>query len=596
MGLVLGNYNSLWLSGVCRPSGFGATVKCAPKLPVERPKTMLRALTIRNFAIIDHAELELEAGFGVVTGETGAGKSILVDALALLMGARADASVVAQQQDKAELSAHFELDGDSPAAEWLQSNAMAETDETVLIRRSIQASGGSRAWINGHPATASQLQDLGKHLVEIHGQHAHQRLSKSDYQRGLLDSQCPAKIKEAVIHAHRVWREAKLALEQFEADLGDPAQLELLTFHVEELTRLALTAGEYEQLEADQERLQRQDEIQSALSLASACLDRDDEPNARGLIAHAAAALAPITDLDPRLANVATLLDDASIALSEAASEIDQLASTPEADPQALADINQRLSVALDLSRKHHVKPNELPHLTESLRQRLEKMKDQDHQRERLTTTISEAERDWRQAAERLSAARQKAAKALAAEAIEALKTLGMGHASLTIDVQKHAERQPSPLGLDDVEILFSANPGQSPQKLSKVASGGELSRIGLALMLALGEPSQPVTRIFDEVDAGIGGETAHAVGQFLKAVGQACPNRSQALCVTHLAQVAARADQHFQVTKSLSDHTDVSIQRLSPKERPGEIARMLGDAQSAKSLAHARELIAQTD
>ena len=557
---------------------------------------MLRALTIRDFAIIDHIELELEAGFGVITGETGAGKSILVDALALLVGARAEASVVASGQDKAELSAHFELDDNSPAMKWLQSNAMAETDGTVLIRRSIQASGGSRAWINGHPATASQLQDLGKHLVEIHGQHAHQRLSKPDHQRLLLDGQCPAALKEAVISSHRAWHDAKLALEQFEADVGDPAQLELLTFHVDELERLAMSPGEFEQLEADQERLQRQDEIQHALAQAQACLDQDDAPSARALIGQAIGALTPIAELDPRLANVATLLDEASIALSEAALEIDQLASTPDADPQLLASINQRLSAALDLSRKHQVKPHELPHLTESLSQRLEKMKDQDHQRERLVGEIGAAENTWRDAAKALSAARQKAAKTLSKQVIEALQTLGMGHARLEVSVQAQKERQPTPVGMDDVEILFSANPGQAPQRLAKVASGGELSRISLSLMLALGEQSQPMTRVFDEVDAGIGGETAHAVGRFLKAVGHAQPNRSQALCVTHLAQVAARADQHFSVTKSHHDQTQVSIVSLSSADRPTEIARMLGDARSDKSLAHAQELIEQND
>ena len=557
---------------------------------------MLRSLTIRHFAIIEHIELELEAGFGVITGETGAGKSILVDALAMLIGARAESSVVANGQDKAELSAHFELSGDGPAMRWLQSNAMAEMDDTVLVRRSIQASGGSRAWINGHPATASQLQDLGKHLVEIHGQHAHQRLSKPDHQRTLLDMQCPAALKDAVITTHRAWHDAKLALEQFEADIGDPAQLELLTFHVEELEQLAMKPGEFEQLESEQERLQRQDEIQQALVLAKGCLDQDDAPSARALIGQAIGALAPIAELDPRLSNVATLLDEAAIGLSEAALEIDQLASAPDADPQALADINQRLSAALDLSRKHQVKAHELPHLTDSLRQRLEKMKDQDHQRERLVTDISSAQQAWLEAAKNLSAARKKVAKKLSGQVVDALHTLGMGHATLEVSVEAQAERAPTPIGIDDVEILFNANPGQAPQRLSKVASGGELSRISLSLMLALGEQSQPMTRVFDEVDAGIGGETAHAVGRFLKAVGHAQSDRSQALCVTHLAQVAARADQHFQVSKFQDDQTQVAIVALPPAERPVEIARMLGDAQSAKSLAHAQELIELND
>lgn len=558
---------------------------------------MLRALTIKHFAIIDQAELELEPGFCVITGETGAGKSILVDALSLLIGQRADASMVAKGQPKADLSAYFHLTQASPALKWLQSNAMAEEDQTVVIRRTIQAGGGSRAWINGHPASASQLKDLGAMLIEIHGQHAHQQLSKTEHQRQLVDTQCPKKLIDAVVKAHRLWHEAKLSLEQFEADMGDPSQLDLLTFQVKELEKLALEAGEFVALEAEQERLQRQDEIQLAIQSAAASLDQDDGTSARRLLLQASQAIAPIMDLDPRLANVATLLEEAVINLTEARSELEQLATEPEQDPERLSVINTRMTLALDLARKHRVRPEELPALADSLASRLEKIQDQDQQRALLTNAIKSTEAEWHRAAGALSQARKSVAKTLSASVTKALSTLGMAHATLEIHINPNTDRSPSPKGFDEVAIAFSANPGQPLQPLSKVASGGELSRISLALTLAAGSDAYPMTRVFDEVDAGIGGETAHAVGDFLARVGKANSEHSQALCVTHLAQVAARANHQFQVNKTQTNQsqdkkTAIEIRLLSHNDRGIEIARMLGNAHSKTSLAHARELL----
>jgi len=558
---------------------------------------MLRALTIKHFAIIDQVELELEPGFCVITGETGAGKSILVDALSLLVGQRADAGVVANGHGKADLSAYFELTQTSPALKWLQSNAMAEEDQTLVIRRSIQASGGSRAWINGHPASATQLKDLGGLLIEIHGQHAHQQLSKTEHQRQLIDTQCPSRLVDAVAKTHQLWREAKLALEQFEADMGDPSQLDLLTFQVKELEDLALATGEFEILEAEQERLQRQDEIQLAIQSAAAALDQDDGSSARRLLLQASQAVAPLVELDTRLANVVALLDEALINLTEARSELEQLAAEPEEDSARLATINARLGLALDLARKHRVKPEELPALADALASRLEKIQDQDQQRAHLTTAIESTEADWRQAATDLSQARKKAAKTLSHAVTQALSNLGMAHASLEIHINPNSGRSPTPRGFDEVSIAFSANPGQPAQPLSKVASGGELSRISLALTLAAGSNTHPMTRVFDEVDAGIGGETAHVVGDFLARVGAANPEQSQALCVTHLAQLAARANHQFQVHKTQISQTDnkktaIDVRLLNRDERATEIARMLGDAQSKTSLAHARELL----
>lgn len=552
---------------------------------------MLRALTIQHFAIIDHAELEFSAGFGVITGETGAGKSILIDALSLVVGARADASMVAHGHDRADISAEFVVTPESPAHHWLAEQALIE-DDGLIIRRSISSAGGSRAWINGQPASATQLKELGAHLVAIHGQHAHQQLTGGEHQRDLVDALCPQALVEKVQQAHQVWHQAKAELNQFNQTLGDPNQVELLAFQAKELNELSLKPGEFEALETDQERLERYGEIQRAIGMAASCLDQEDGPCARTLLRQASVAIGPVSQLDQRLANVAHLIDEAMIQISEASAELEHLAHSPDEEPERLAFINARLASALELARKHRVRPDELADLTETLNQRLEAIQDQDGRRQQLTDALDRALHEWRSACETLSQSRRKASQALTKKTTEALARLGMNHATLAIDIQSDPERTPNPTGFDDISILFSANPGQPAKALSKVASGGELSRISLALMLAAGEQTQPMTRVFDEVDAGIGGETAHAVGQFLQRVGHSDKQQAQALCVTHLAQVAARADVHFQVSKSQDKSTTVSVKALAPKERVEEIARMLGNARSQKSLAHAQELL----
>lgn len=553
---------------------------------------MLRALTIQHFAIIDQAELEFSAGFGVITGETGAGKSILVDALSLVVGGRADASMVAHGQDRADISAEFLIGPGSPAHQWLIDQALQEDEGVVLIRRSISSSGGSRGWINGHPASASQLKDLGNHLLEIHGQHAHQQLTSAEHQRALVDAHCPKAERSAVEQAFDDWRRAQAELAQFDQAVGDATQLELLTFQVKELNALALRPGEYETLEADQERLQRYSEIQRAIGAAASLLDQDDGPSARALLRQASLAIGPVSQLDKRLENITALIDEALIQISEASAELEHLASLPEEEPEKLALINARLASALELARKHRIRPEALTDLTESLNQRLEAIQGQDEHRQKLAQTLERALKKWQSSCGVLSQSRRQAAQRLATETTEALTQLGMNHAKLVIEVQAHPERAPTSQGFDEINILFSANPGQPAKALSKVASGGELSRISLALMLAAGDRSAPLTRVFDEVDAGIGGETAHAVGRFLHRVGHSDEEQAQALCVTHLAQVAARADLHLQVSKAQAQSTAVSVRALNKDERVQEIARMLGNAQSQKSLAHAQELL----
>ncbi len=553
---------------------------------------MLRVLNIRNFAIIEQVELNVADGFSVVTGETGAGKSILVDALTLLLGARAESAAVRSGQAQADLSALFELSPESPASAWLQANAMAEPDQSLLIRRTVQAAGGSRAWINGHPATASQIKDLGGLIVEIHGQHAHQRLSVPEHQRALLDAQCPRAMVNTLVSAHKDWHQATLALEQFEADLGDPAQLELLEFQVTELETLALREGEYQALEAEQEKRQRHGEIRQALMLARQWLSESDEGNAHTLLQQSLSALAPFQTLDERIGNAVSLLQETVINVSEAAGDLDQIDDEADDDPQTLHTINQRIDTTLALARKHRVKPEELPALLTTLSERLTNLQNQGEQREKLNQAVTAALAKWRERAQDVSDERSKVAKSLSAEVTTSLNDLGMNHAALVIEVTPKTDARPSPHGFDQVQILFTANPGQPPQALSKVASGGELSRIALALMLAVGQKDACMTRIFDEVDAGIGGETAHRVGDFLSQLAHHHGELGQALCVTHLPQVASRADHHFFVQKEQGKQTSIEITHLDQEARVRELARMLGNANSQTSLAHAKELI----
>ena len=549
---------------------------------------MLRALAIRNFAIINDLELKLDSGFTAITGETGAGKSILVDALGLLLGDRAESTLVASGSKQAELSATFVLDELSAARAWLEEQAMDEDDE-LIIRRVLSADGRSRAWINGRSATVGQLSELGAMLVEIHGQHEHQLLEKPDTQRRLLDQQIDEDLLKPVVSAHRQWQDLRQALEDFEREAGDPEQLELLRYQCRELNELNLVAGEYDDLEAEQERLARSDDIRLAAARAVAALDQDDAPSVRGLLQDALAALGQVRELHGELGEAAAMLEEARINIDEAFATIERIGESETGDPERLAEVNRRLERTLDLARKHRVNPPDLPDLTASLSDRLDRLENQGERRERLERELAEARQTWRNQAEKLSQARVKNGKALSKSAAECLTRLGMEQAQLKFCVHSDPDAPPSAHGLDRISIEFSANPGQSTRPLARVASGGELSRIALALMIATGHRQGPQTRIFDEVDAGVGGETAHAVGQFLRR----SAGDGQALCVTHLAQVAACADHQVRVVKdNTKGATSTRVEQLDDKNRQTEIARMLGSAESEKSLEHAAEML----
>lgn len=556
---------------------------------------MLRSLSIRDFTIIDALEIEFEPGFGAITGETGAGKSILIDALGLLLGDRADSAMVAEDRNRAELSALFELDRDHPARGWLADQAL-EDGESVLLRRSLPADGASRAWINGQPATVGQLREVGTLLVEIHGQHEHQRLTDPTFQRQWLDRHVDAPILEAVIEAAATFRESEQALEALVREAGSDSDQELLKFQLEELQRLNLSEGEFDRLETEQRRLASVEDLRQACSDALAAIEGEDGDGAATLAGRAARALEPLADRASELAEVVEMVATARVNLDEAGRALNRLNDDLESDPRRLDEIDRRLARALELARKHHVEPEDLTALQHELEQKWERISQYDTEREQAERRLAEARSAWTAAAGKLNKARTKAAGTLAASAADALHALGMADAELTIAVEPAVEPREaarvSADGADRIEILFSANPGQTPKPLKRVASGGELSRLSLAMIIASAEPADGLVRIFDEIDAGVGGETAHRVGEFLKKASAG----GQAFCVTHLAQVASRADHQFQVLKQPADGTTrVTVQALGRDERIVELARMLGSASSTTSRQHATAMLGES-
>jgi len=552
---------------------------------------MLRSLAIRNFTIIDHLELAFDAGFGAITGETGAGKSILVDALGQLLGDRGESSLVAEGSKQADLTATFELLRDHPAHAWLHEQAIELDGEDdgglLLLRRVIPAEGASRAWIAGQPATIGQLRELGTLLVDIHGQNEHQRLTDSAYQRQWLDRQVTEKVRKEVATRARRHEDAVSALETLVRDAGsdDP---EMMQFQLAELERLDLQENEFEQLEIDQRRLASVDELQRAYADALDALSGEDQ-TAAGLAQRARRSLESLSDREPEIAEILEMIGTAQVNLDEAGTALQRLAESLENEPARLEQVEQRLARAISLGRKHRVEPGALPEVRAGLARRLGRIEQFQAERDDAEQALREAHDGWREAARALHDARAEAAEQISEKVGRALAQLGMNDAKLAFDLDFDPDSPVSASGADRVEIMFSANPGQSPRPLKRVASGGELSRLSLAMIIAAAEHAQGRVRIFDEIDAGVGGETAHAVGQFLKQASDG----GQAFCVTHLAQVAARADCQYRVVKQPdSASTQVRIDRLDGEQRVIELARMLGSADADTSRRHAESML----
>jgi DNA repair protein RecN (Recombination protein N) len=548
---------------------------------------MLRLLSIRDFVVVSALELELEPGFTALTGETGAGKSILLDALGLLLGDRFEPRQIRAGAERAELAAAFDVD-DAPAVRaWLAEEGLAESDGEVLLRRVLDAQGRSRAWINGSPATLGQLKALGEKLVEITGQHAHQALSTAQTQRELVDAfggfTALAGQTEA---AWRRWREASDALEAARADAGkSAAERELLEARRRELDALGVREGEWAELAAAQSRLANAAALIDACAQAADALEDSDEALTRR-VAQVASRLASAAAHDPALADVVSLVEPARIQLEEAARALRDYRRRLDLDPADLARIDERLAALHDVARRHRVRPEALPELLASTGAALAALAASSDV-EALERRARDAEAACRAVATELRAKRRYAAAELEHRVTAAMRTLAMAGGRLEIAFE--ALPAPASHGLDAIEFRIAAHEKQPVGPLSRVASGGELSRIGLAIQVAASDAAQVPTLVFDEVDTGIGGPVAATVGRLLQTLGAG----RQVLCVTHLPQVASFADHHFRVEKrDGSRGVESSVLPLGREARIDELARMLsGEATTTKTRAHAREL-----
>lgn len=554
---------------------------------------MLRALHIRNLAIIDTLDLEFDAGFSVLSGETGAGKSILIDALGLVLGDRADASLIRAGENQSEISAEFSLDGSLPARAFLREQAMEDADNPngCLLRRVVTADGRSRAFINGAPASLANLRELGERLVEIHGQNEHQSLLRGDMQRELLDDfGGHGELLGAVAEAARDHGEAVAGIERLRAVAGrDPAQLDFLRYQLRELESLKLQPGEIEQLDADHRRLANAGRLLDEGQRAQEQL-YGSEGSVSDQLAAVRQLLGGLAELDAGFGEADALLQQAEVQLREAADAVRHLLDKLDLDPERLAEVEKRVEAVHDLARKHRVKPDELLARLESLQQDLLGSERAAGDLGKLEAQREAALKRYRGAAAKLSAARRKAAKEFAAKAAAIVRELGMPKAEFAVAIDTVPQDPPRLAGDDDVRLDFSANPGQPPRPLARVASGGELSRVSLAIRLAAQQARSAATLIFDEVDAGIGGGTAETVGIKLRQLARQC----QVLSVTHLPQVAAQGEHHFGIQKDVrGGKTLTRVKALDADGRVAELARMLGGREiTASTQAHAAEML----
>lgn len=556
-----------------------------------RHHRLLTHITIRDLAIVDSLELELAGGLTVLTGETGAGKSIIVDALTLVAGNRADAGQVRAGAARAEVAASFDTGHMPEALHAILEDAAIEADGELLLRRVINADGRSRAFINGQAVPVQMLKEVAGFLLEVHGQHEFQSLVRPAAQRDLLDTYGRLEDRSrAVREAHAAWRSLQSRLDESESTLRNrDARLDLLRFHDAELSALDLKPGEAEELAAEATRLANRGRLVSGTQLAAQLLFDGEQDTAQARLARAQSALRPLAGFDAQLAPILPLLDEAAIRISEAARELSRYADSLDLDNTRQAQVEKRLAAAEELARKHRLAPAQLPAHHQALRKELAELETADADCAGLRQQCAAALATWQQQAEELSAARSSAARTFSKEITARMQQLGMEGGRFEVNVMPQADAPPAPHGLDAIEFQVTANPGQPLRPVARVASGGELSRLSLAVQVAC-VAEERRCMVFDEVDAGIGGATAEIVGRQLRSLGV----NGQVLCVTHLPQVAAQGHHQLKVTKSTSDgQTRTQLARLSARQRGPEIARMLGGAAtSSKALAHAQEML----
>jgi DNA repair protein RecN (Recombination protein N) len=562
---------------------------------------MLRRLTLRDVVIVAELEVDFSRGFSVLTGETGAGKSILIDALQLALGNRADAALVREGAARAEVSAEFDLPPELRS--WLDEAGFAsspaataadDADAALLLRRTVDAQGKSRAWINGSPATVAQLREAAEYLVDIHGQHAWQSLTRPAAVRSLLDSQAGADTT-TLAAAWQAWRAALAGLQAARGQRDTlERERERLAWQIGELDKLAPADGEWDTLNAEH---QRQAHSQALIDGARTALDAlsDDAANASTLTSRAIAALDGVQRYDAELGALAEQLRAAQAQLEDAAHSLHGYLGHREADPERLAELDARLGAWVSLARRYRRSPAELPALLAGWQAELARL-DAAADLQALERAVTKAEQAWRSEAERISRQRTKAAPKLSAAVTQAMQQLGMAGGRFEVALLPQGE--PQAFGLEASEFRVAGHAGSTPRALAKVASGGELSRLALAIAVTAANgsatsgkaASAPATLIFDEIDAGVGGTVADSVGRLMKQLGRS----SQVLAVTHLAQVAACADGHFVVSKSLRGRQTVSdVHPVAGVARVAEIARMLG-GESLSGTAHAQALLVQ--
>ena len=554
---------------------------------------MLTQLTINNFAIVRQLEIELAKGMSVITGETGAGKSIAIDALGLCLGQRIETSMVREGQERAEICATFFIESTNPAYQWLQAQELQDPDNPsdCILRRVINADGRSKAFINSTPVSASQLKEIGQYLIHINGQHASQLLLKNDYQLQLVDTfahhnDLLAQMRED----YRAWKNLQTQVKTFQQKVAEnAAKKQLLQYQVEELDEFALRPNEYLELEEDQRRLSNSEQLTQLSQSALQLLSENETVSIDSMLYRATQYIDELSELDPRYASVQTMLNDALIQVQEATSEVQHLASHIEQDPMLLQEIEQRLGQALQLARKHNVKPEELVEWHQKLKAELTALLDFSESEERLILEEKAAFEKMQRTAKQLHESRCQAAEKLAQQVTHSIKGLAMENAEFFIEVNSDLTKVASN-GADNIVFTLRSNLGQQAQPLAKVASGGELSRISLAIQVLTSDQSAIPTLIFDEVDVGISGKTASVVGKLLRQLGDKC----QVLCVTHLPQVACHGHHQFNVEKfTVDDKTETKMTALSQEERVPALARLLGGSEITElALANAQEML----
>lgn len=554
---------------------------------------MLTQLTINNFAIVRQLEIELAKGMSVITGETGAGKSIAIDALGLCLGQRIETSMVREGQERAEICATFFIEPTNPAYQWLQEQELQDPDNPsdCILRRVINADGRSKAFINSTPVSASQLKEIGQYLIHINGQHASQLLLKNDYQLQLVDSfahhhDLLAQMRED----YRAWKNLQTQVKTFQQKVAEnEAKKQLLQYQVEELDEFALRPNEYLELEEDQRRLSNSEQLTQLSQSALQLLSENETVSIDSMLYRATQYIDELSELDPRYASVQTMLNDALIQVQEATSEVQHLASHIEQDPMLLQEIEQRLGQALQLARKHNVKPEDLVEWHQKLKAELTALLDFSESEERLILEEKAAFEKMKHTAKQLYESRSQAAEKLAQQVTHSIKGLAMENAEFFIEVNSDLTKVTAN-GADNIVFTLRSNLGQQAQPLAKVASGGELSRISLAIQVLTSDQSAIPTLIFDEVDVGISGKTASVVGKLLRQLGDKC----QVLCVTHLPQVACHGHHQFNVEKfTVDDKTETKMTALSQEERVSALARLLGGSEITElALANAQEML----